>query len=186
MRCWEEFHLNGYYNTSMQKLAVATGLQKAGLYHHYPTKEELMRQVMEFAIEQFRNYVLVVAGERDLPTDQRLEKLLRRHKKLATLHRRGCFFANIALETGREGQFNEVLKTGMLEWAEAVGEILADRMPPEAAKNEALRMIMEYEGAVLFYKLTGEESHLEDFIHRAVAKLNSLPEQVAPVHQNAT
>ncbi len=133
LRCWEVFHLNGYYNTSMQNLADATGLQKAGLYHHYPTKEDLMRRVMEFALDQFRSYVLAVADEPDLPPEQRLEKLLRRHKKLATLHRRGCFFANIALETGREDLFNNVLKVAMEEWAAAVGRILAERIPAERA-----------------------------------------------------
>lgn len=177
MRCWEEFHLNGYYNTSMQKLAAATGLQKAGLYHHYPTKEDLMRRVMEFALDQFRSYVLAVSGELDLPPEQRLEKLLRRHKKLATMHRRGCFFANIALETGREGLFNEVLKTGMMEWADAVSKILSEYMPAAVAQSEALRLIMEYEGAVLFYKLTAEEEHLEAFIHRAVSNLNRASEK---------
>ncbi len=174
MRCWEEFHLNGYYNTSMQNLAVATGLQKAGLYHHYPTKEDLMRSVMEFALEQFRSYVLAVADETDLPPEQRLEKLLRRHKKLATLHRRGCFFANIALETGREGLFNEVLKTAMMDWADAVGRILAESMPEPDAREEALRLVMEYEGAVLFYKLTNDERHLNRFIQRAVSNAISI------------
>ncbi len=177
LRCWEVFHLNGYYNTSMQNLAAATGLQKAGLYHHYPTKEDLMRRVMEFAMEEFRKYVLSVAEELDLPPEQRLEKLLRRHKKLATLHRRGCFFANIALETGRESLFNEQLKTAMEEWAEAVGRILSERLPAETARGEALRLIMEYEGAVLFYKMTGEEKYLDDFIQRTVGLLRS----VAPV-----
>ncbi len=174
LRCWEEFHLNGYYNTSMQKLAAATGLQKAGLYHHYPTKEDLMRRVMEFALDQFRSYVLAVAEELDLPPEQRLEKLLRRHKKLATLHRRGCFFANIALETGRDELFNEVLRTAMMEWADTVGQILAEYLPAERAKNEALHLIMEYEGAVLFYKLTAEERHLEEFIQRTVDKTKIL------------
>ena len=171
LRCWEMFHLNGYYNTSMQNLAAATGLQKAGLYHHYPTKEDLMRRVMEFALEQFRLYVLAVADETGLPPEQRLEKLLRRHKKLATLHRQGCFFANIALETGREGLFNEVLKTAMTEWAETVGRILSERMPAEQARQEAYRLVMEYEGAVLFYKITGEEQYLETFVHRTVGLL---------------
>ena len=168
LRCWEVFHLNGYHHTSMQDLAAATGLQKAGLYHHYPTKELLMRGVMEFALEQFRQYVLAVADETALPPEQRLEKLLRRHKKLATLHRRGCFFANIALETGREELFNEVLKTAMTEWAETVGRILAERLPAEQARREAYRLIMEYEGAVLFYKMTGEEQYLEDFVKRTI------------------
>ncbi|MCK6691391.1 MAG: TetR/AcrR family transcriptional regulator [Thermoanaerobaculia bacterium] len=172
LRCWEVFHLNGYYNTSMQDLAAATGLQKAGLYHHYPTKEDLMRRVMEFALDQFRQYVLAVAGETDLPPEQRLEKLLRRHKKLATLHRQGCFFANIALETGREELFNDVLKTAMTEWAETVGQILSERMPADQARREALRLIMEYEGAVLFYKITGENQYLEDFVRRTVGLIS--------------
>lgn len=171
LRCWEVFHLNGYYNTSMQDLASATGLQKAGLYHHYPTKEDLMRRVMEFALDQFRQYVLAVGAETQLPPEQRLEKLLRRHKKLATLHRRGCFFANITLETGREDLFNDVLKTAMTEWAETVGHILTERLPAELAHLEAYRLIMEYEGAVLFYKMTGEEQYLEDFVQRTVGLL---------------
>ncbi|TNE47824.1 MAG: TetR/AcrR family transcriptional regulator [Bacteroidetes bacterium] len=170
LRCWEEFHLHGYYNTSMAQLASATGLQKAGLYHHYPTKEALMRSVMEFALDEFRQYVLAVADETGLPPEQRLEKLLRRHKKLATLHRRGCFFANIALETSREELFNEVLKTAMAEWSEAVGRILVAWLPEAEARSEAMRLVMEYEGAVLIYKITGEEAHLQAFIQRAVHK----------------
>lgn len=169
LRCWEVFHLKGYYNTSMQNLAEATGLQKAGLYHHYPTKQILMERVMEYALQQFREYVLSVADETALPPEQRLEKLLRRHKKLATLHRQGCFFANIVLETGREELFNHILKTAMEEWAEAVGRLLAHRMPPERARHEATRLIMEYEGAVLFYKMTGEERYLDEFVERTVA-----------------
>lgn len=180
LRCWEVFHLNGYYNTSMQNLATATGLRKAGLYHHYPTKEDLMRRVMEFALEQFKAYVLAVADETDLPPGQRLEKLLRRHKKLATLHRRGCFFANIALETGRENLFNDVIKTAMTDWADAVGRILSEFMPVDTARQVALRLIMEYEGAVLFYKMTGEQQYLEDFVTRTAALAAGNPE--AQVH----
>lgn len=175
LRCWEVFHLHGYHATSMQDLAAATGLQKAGLYHHYPTKEDLMRRVMEFALEQFREYVLSVAGESGLPPEQRLEKLLRRHKKLATLHRRGCFFANIALETGRDGQFNPVLRTAMEEWVQAVGKILEHWLPIDRAYAEAERLIMEYEGAVLFYKLSGEEEYLEQFVRRNVSRYSDVP-----------
>lgn len=142
-----------------------------------------MRRVMEFALDQFRSYVLAVSTELDLPPEQRLEKLLRRHKKLATMHRRGCFFANIALETGREGLFNEVLKTGMMDWAEAVSKILSEYMPADAAQSEALRLIMEYEGAVLFYKLTAEEEHLEAFIHRAVTNLKRASEHSISLKQ---
>lgn len=130
-----------------------------------------MRAVMAFALDQFRQYVLSVADETDLPAEQRLEKLLRRHKKLATLHRRGCFFANVALETGREELFNDVLKTAMTEWAETVARLFSERISADEARKEAYRLVMEYEGAVLFYKITGEEQYLEDFVHRTTALL---------------
>jgi TetR/AcrR family transcriptional repressor of nem operon len=175
LRCWEVFHLNGYYNTSMADLAQATGLQKAGLYHHFDTKHALMEAVMDFALQQFRDYVLSVAADTTLPPEQRLEKLMRRHKRVATLHRRGCFFANIALETGREELFNRFVKTAMEEWADAVGSLLAFNMPEAEAHEEALRLIMEYEGAILFYKMSGEERYLEEFIGRAIHK-NTAPE----------
>lgn len=177
LRCWEVFHKQGYYNTSMQELATATGLQKAGLYHHYPTKQQLMESVMEFALEQFRSYVLSVADDESLPPEQRLEKLLRRHRRLATLHRQGCFFANIGLETGHEELFNHVLINSMNEWAEAVARLLSHAMPVAEAQLQAQRLIMEYEGAVLFYKITGQEQYLEDFIARTVGLMT----QHAPV-----
>jgi len=175
LKCWEVFHLNGYHHTSMQDLAAATGLQKAGLYHHYPTKQALMERVIEFARAQFRSYVLSVADDVNLPPVQRLEKLLRRHKRLATLHRRGCFFANIAVETGREEMFNLSLKNAMDEWREAFARLLEHFMPAAKAQSESLRLIMEYEGAVLFYKITGDETYLEDYVIRTVLLTGNTP-----------
>jgi AcrR family transcriptional regulator len=168
LRCWEVFHLQGYHHTSMADLAKATGLQKAGLYHHFETKQALMEAVMEFALQQFRSYVLSVADDLSLRPEERLEKLMRRHKKLAILHRRGCFFANVALETGREDLFNRFVKSALDEWAEAVSRLLVHKMPEARARLESQRLVMEYEGAVLFYKMSGEEKYLEEFVTRTV------------------
>ena len=126
-----------------------------------------MRAVVEYAQEELRKYVLAVARE-DLPPEQRLEKLLRRQNRLAKYERRGCFFANTALETGREGLFNEQIKTTYDEWQAAVADILASIMPPGEAAEMAYRLLLEYEGSVTMYKLTGDEQHLEQFVSRAV------------------
>jgi TetR/AcrR family transcriptional repressor of nem operon len=171
LQCWEVFHLNGYHHTSMQDLANATGLQKAGLYHHFPTKQALMDRVIEFARAQFRSYVLSVADDLSIPPEQRLEKMLRRNKRLATLHRRGCFFANIALETGREALFNDILHDTLLEWKQCLTKIMEAFFPTAEAEIKAQRLIMEYEGAVLFYKISGDENYLEDFVNRSVQAL---------------
>ncbi len=166
-RCWEVFNRHGYYGTSVKMLADSTGLGKSGLMHHHLSKESLMRAVVEYAQEELRTYVFAVAQE-DLPPEQRLEKLLRRQNRLAKYERRGCFFANTALETGREGLFNAQIQATYDEWQATVAGILAEIMPPEEAAETAYRLLLEYEGSVTMYKLSGDEQHLERFVSRAV------------------
>ena len=167
-RCWEVFNRHGYHGTSVSMLAEATGLGKSGLMHHHLSKESLMRAVVEYAQEAMRNTVFSVARE-ELPPEQRLEKLLRRQNRLVKMERRGCFFANTALETGREGLFNQPIQAIWEEWKQAVSGILGAVMPPEEASATAYRLLCEYEGAVIMYKVSNEEQHLEQFVARAVA-----------------
>lgn len=166
-RCWEVFNRHGYYGTSVSMLAEATGLGKSGLMHHHLSKESLMRAVVEYAQEELRTYVFAVAQE-DLPPEQRIEKLLRRQNRLAKYERRGCFFANTALETGREGLFNEMIQATYDEWQATVAGILLEIMPPEEADETAYRLLLEYEGSITMYKLSGDERHLERFVSRVV------------------
>jgi AcrR family transcriptional regulator len=170
--CWEVLNRDGYYAASISNMAEASNLGKAGLLHHFGSKEKLMQAVLDYACEQFRNYVLSVASEA-LPMEQRLEKLLRRQNRMTKLDRRGCFFANTALETGRDGIFNHFIEQIFEEWKQAVGGIYASLIPEADAKAKAYRLLLEYEGAVLFYKLTDDTKHLEDFVQRAIQDFKS-------------
>ncbi|MFK7970701.1 MAG: TetR/AcrR family transcriptional regulator [Bacteroidia bacterium] len=167
-RCWELFHRKGYHNSSIKDLAEVAGLGKAGLLHHFKSKEGIMTAVIDYAMEQFRVYVLSVVDE-DLPFEQRLEKLLRRHSRLAKIDGRGCFFANTILETGQGGTFNQQMLPFLKEWELEVGRLLAEVFPEDEAKERAYRMIVEFEGAVVFYKLTSDESHLENYVVKTIA-----------------
>ena len=167
-RCWEVFNRHGYHGTSVSMLAEATGLGKSGLMHHHLSKESLMRAVVQYAQENLREYVFSVAQEA-LPPEQRLEKLLRRQSRLVKIERQGCFFANTALETGREGIFNAPIQEIWAEWQDVVSRILCAIMPADKARSTAYRLLLEYEGAVLMYKVSHDAQHLEQFIARAVA-----------------
>ena len=127
-----------------------------------------MRAVLEYAQETLRNTVFSVIQE-DLPPEQKLEKMLRRQNRLVKMERQGCFFANTALETGREGLFNEPIQAIWQEWRSAVSGLLQSILPLETAEETAYRLLLEYEGAIIMYKISGEEQHLEQFIARAVA-----------------
>lgn len=149
-------------------LAEATGLGKSGLMHHHLSKESLMRAVLVYAQDVLRSTVLAVAQE-DLPPEQRLERLLRRQNRLVRIECQGCFFANTALETGRNGLFNEPIKEIWQEWQATVAGILSSIMSPETAADTAYRLLIEFEGAVIMYKVTHETAHLEQFVVRAIA-----------------
>lgn len=166
-RCWEVLSREGYHGASISLLASATGLGKAGLLHHFGSKEQLMQEVLQYAGDWWRNAVLGVAQE-DLPTVQRIEKLLRRHNRLVKNERRGCFFANTVLETGRDGPFNAFIKTIFDQWQQVLGNLYAEVMPAAEADRLAYRLMLEHEGAILLYKLTDDTAHLDDFVRRAV------------------
>lgn len=51
-------YAKGYEGTSMQDIAEACGLTKAGLYHHVATKEALLVAIMEYGMDLFEEVVL--------------------------------------------------------------------------------------------------------------------------------
>jgi len=48
----------GYEGSSMQQIAHACGLTKAGLYHHVPSKEQLLVEIMHYGMDIFEERVL--------------------------------------------------------------------------------------------------------------------------------
>lgn len=47
-QCASTFKRLGYHGTTMDTLAAACGLTKASFYHHYPNKESLLRDVLDW------------------------------------------------------------------------------------------------------------------------------------------
>jgi len=77
----EVFHLKGYDNTSMNDIAEAVGLTKAGLYHHVSSKESLLATILEDGMNMTETYVVEpLAGIADPVA--RLRKLIELHLKL--------------------------------------------------------------------------------------------------------
>jgi TetR/AcrR family transcriptional repressor of nem operon len=173
-RCWQVIHLHGYQASSVSRLAEAAGLGKAGLLHHFGSKEGLMHAVVDYAEQVFRDYVFAVTKE-DLPVEQRLEKMLRRQNRLSKLDQRGCFFTNLIMETGQQGLFNKQLQAFYADWQAVLAALLSEVLPPAQAQEQAYLLLVQYEGSVALYKLSGDEQHLEKFVHRAVQLLREFP-----------
>lgn len=73
----------GYEGTSMQQIAEACGLTKAGLYHHVATKEQLLFEIMSYGMDLFEEQVLAHVRPIADPLE-RLRQCMRRNVQLVT------------------------------------------------------------------------------------------------------
>jgi TetR/AcrR family transcriptional regulator, cholesterol catabolism regulator len=77
------FRNRGFDATSVTDIARALGLTKAGLYHHFESKEALLFEIIMFGLDTVRDEVLApVADIRD--PEARLRELILRHARIIT------------------------------------------------------------------------------------------------------
>ncbi len=72
------FRIKGYDAASTREIAQALGLSKSGFYHHVPSKQDLLYQIMDRYITRFlestqESYAL------NLPPDQKMQAIIERH-----------------------------------------------------------------------------------------------------------
>jgi AcrR family transcriptional regulator len=79
------FRKKGFHAASMQDIAEAVNLQKASLYHHISSKQEILLALLDRALDLLIEKVSAVA-ERDLPADEKLREMMRVYLKTLTDH----------------------------------------------------------------------------------------------------
>lgn len=79
------FREYGYPATSMQRIADAAGLQKASLYHHFPSKDDILAQIVEAGSQLLvQPLEVIAAGPEDPPT--RLKRAIENHVRVFCAH----------------------------------------------------------------------------------------------------
>ncbi len=77
------FHRKGFHATSINDIAAAVGLTKAGLYYYIKGKQDLLFAIMSFAMDQLDEQVIEPARGCKDPL-ARLETIVARHARLIT------------------------------------------------------------------------------------------------------
>ncbi len=73
----------GFDATSMNDIADAVGMTKAGVYHYIPGKKDLLFALMSYALDHLDTHVIVPA--RAIPeAEERLHFIIRNHVQLIT------------------------------------------------------------------------------------------------------
>jgi AcrR family transcriptional regulator len=80
------FSRKGFHATSMQDIAEAVNLQKASLYHHISSKQEILVEVLDQALDLLIDNMQEVM-KCELPPDQKLRLAMQAYLKTLIDHR---------------------------------------------------------------------------------------------------
>jgi AcrR family transcriptional regulator len=174
LKTLEVFRRQGYYNTSMSDLADACGLQKGSFYHHFESKEALMKVLLEETRNYLNKYVFSIAFDDSLSETERLNKFIMKHQERLLSRNGTCFIGNTTLETAQNmPQFAEILRGIFQDWTIALQRIYSARYSSDVAFKIAQQTVMELQGAVMMSNLFKDETLLKQVYERALTRLTT-------------
>jgi AcrR family transcriptional regulator len=69
------FSEKGFHATSMQDIADAVNLQKASLYHHFSSKQEILADILDYALDLINKRLEIVLSQ-PLSPDEKLRQAM--------------------------------------------------------------------------------------------------------------
>ena len=177
------FNQRGYFGTSVEDLVKATGLQKGGLYNHYPSKQALAVASFDYAINKFRERFAEALHEGQSAMDSLetiVDVLVRSYADPVV--EGGCPILNTAIEADdahpimrekAQAAMQDLLGLIVLHVKRGIrnGELRSDI----AARAVATHIVANCEGALMLSKLFGDAAH----IRRAHAQLSTYIQSLA-------
>lgn len=164
------FLQQGYHKTTMDDLAKACGLFKGSFYYYFPSKEALMKGILESSLDFVEKHVFSIAYDMTLTPYQRLKKLFQTQENMLLNYGGGCLFGNTALETALIiPEFKDPLSIFFQKWENALTFIYKTKMAEAEAKRLAEETMIMVEGALIFVKLKGENRYLTDYYSKILS-----------------
>jgi TetR/AcrR family transcriptional repressor of nem operon len=167
------FKKQGYHRTSMSDLAAACGLLKGSFYHYFSGKDALMKEVLGTVHHYFSTKVFPIAYDESLTPRERLEKMVAKQIRVVSSTEGGCLMGNMALETALvTDDFTPQMRVFFEEYLKALTDVYSYKHAPEIARKLAEQAVVEYEGAWIMVKLTGNYQYLQDVLQRALERFD--------------
>ena len=176
------FNQKGYEGTSLSDLMDATGLQKGGIYRHFPSKEVLAAEAFDYSWGKAVSGRLDGVEEVPDPVD-RLKKMIANFVEIRTgLVPGGCPLMNTAVEAD-DG--NAVLRSrarrALQNWTQRLSRITSEgikkrQIDPRVHPLELAQLIIgSLEGALLLSRLQNNDDplhavrkHLDELLESSV------------------
>ena len=75
------FRQKGFHGASMNDIAEAVSLQKASLYHHVSSKQEILLEILERALQLLLEKISAITTQ-NIPADEKLRLMIRQYLQI--------------------------------------------------------------------------------------------------------
>ena len=149
------FRVYGYEGASLSRIAEATGLQRASLYHRFPGgKEEMAQAVLQRADRWLKHHVLTPLSGPGSPV-HRVRRMAERLHEFYMGGSASCLLDTLSLDTEDETLQRHV-RSSMKTWLNALTEIAKESgFAPKAARERSEDTLARIEGALVLGRITG-------------------------------
>lgn len=168
------FHQRGFQGTGVDQVIAGAGGSKGSFYHHFKSKEDLGRAVLDAGAEKLITSVEERLWDPSLPPVDRLLRMIERATitQERTGFRRGCLFGNLAAElSGTNESMRRHLAAIFARWMCAIAKTLREAQArgelPAAYDPDRLAhfILSSLEGAILCAKVDRSPRPLDDCRH---------------------
>jgi AcrR family transcriptional regulator len=144
------FYAEGIRAVGIDRILAESGVGKASLYRHFPTKDELVLAVLRRRDEEWRRWLREAVDELDVPPDRRpLAVFDALSERFARADFRGCAFINTIVEAADpESPAHAVADEHKRRLTGYLAELLggAGHAEPQAM---AARLVLLVDGAIV-------------------------------------
>lgn len=164
---------HGHHAMSMADVATACGIRKASLYHHFPSKDDLVAATLDRVRARFDDEILAPAFDHAAPPRPRLDRLHAATRAYFAVEAGGCLFVNLGCEgLGRDPRFAGRIADYFDAWARAWAALAAD-FGHDAPETIGRDLTADLHGAVVLVQALVDDAPLARFLDRATARLVS-------------
>lgn len=141
------FNRQGYDGTSMGDLAAELGVTKSAIYHHVPSKEHLLSQALDEALEGLESAITLTEGMTGASAYERLRSVVRQsvevlvaHQPAVTLLLRVRGNSDIELKALSRRRHIDARLAALVQAAVAEGSLRTD-LPPDLVSRLLFGMV---------------------------------------------
>jgi AcrR family transcriptional regulator len=168
------FKRDGFHATGIDKIIAKAAVAKMTMYRHFPSKDGLIVEVLDWRAERFKRQLDRLA-EAALSPQESILAIFEWHERwFDSPDFHGCLFQHALAEFGepKHAVFEAVLRQKR-DLQERLQRILAQSIPEDRAKQAAMSLFMLIEGATLLAQMAQGKEAINNALEIATGILSA-------------